>query len=129
MEIPLGYMVEATWSKQARWLGVVGRTELTAREIAAVNLSAWSELQKPFTLLEEMFDQGWGGPWGRAGLKAQAVWPMSSILVDTIEDNELCRDMTINTKDEWAKTRAALCEKLDRLGEKLPVQESAPHVQ
>jgi hypothetical protein len=57
-EIPLGYMLEAAWLDQARWLGLIGRTRLTTQELKRVNLHTWPELEKPFSLLSRLFDQG-----------------------------------------------------------------------
>ena len=57
--IPLGYMVEAAWPEQARWLGMIGRTRLTPFELEHVSLATWPDLRAPFGMLTTLFDHGW----------------------------------------------------------------------
>ena len=60
-EIPLGFLVEASWPGDARWLGLIGRTLLTAAELPRINLRTWPEMEKPFGMLDRLFDAMQGG--------------------------------------------------------------------
>lgn len=119
LEIPLGFMLEATWPKQARWLGLIGRTRLTPTEIAAVNLLTWPELEKPFDLLGRAFDRGWEGGWGEAWSVAQGLWSRSPVVVRTTDHDEWLLDATINTENAWTLTTEMLSNRLSLLGQRL----------
>jgi hypothetical protein len=119
LEIPLGFMLEATWHEQARWLGLIGRTGLTGYETSAVNLFAWAEMACPFDMLSQMFDQGWAAEWGGAGLTAASTWSRSPLIVRITDHSEMLNDLAIDTNATWAITSGILASRLSLLGHKL----------
>jgi hypothetical protein len=118
-EILLGFMLEAVWPDQARWLGLIGRTRLSSVEIKTVNLATWPEFEKPFGLLDRMFDQAWESAWGNAGVAAQQLWTRTSLIVQTDQHNQLLLEAKIDTDSAWASTVRMLDAQLTHLGEKL----------
>lgn len=119
LEIPLGYMLEAAWPDRARWLGLIGRTKLTGPEISAVNLLTWPQLERPFSLLDEMFDQGWEGPWGDACSIVQTKWGMSPVMALATNYDEVLTGRAIDSDAAWTSMKTFLCDELSKLGEKL----------
>lgn len=118
-KIPLGFMLEATWPSEARWLGLVGRRQLTGAELAATNVLTWPELEKPFDLLSQMFDAGWDAQWGEAAEAAQGLWARSPLIVRTSTVDALLTDATIDTDAAWSTTTSMLDTRLSDLGEQL----------
>jgi hypothetical protein len=118
-EIPLGFMLEAVWPEQARWLGLIGRTRLNSTEIDAINLATWPEMEKPFGLLDKIFDQGWEGAWGEAGIVAQTAWTRSALIIETSKHDELPSNAQIDSDTAWSATTDMLCAQLSLLGERL----------
>lgn len=120
LEIPLGFMLEAVWPDQARWLGLIGRPRLNAAEIGAVNLATWPELEKPFDLLGKVFNLCWEGGWGEAGIVAQRLWARSSLIVRTTDQtNKLLPSAQTDTESGWTDTSNMLMANLSSLGESL----------
>lgn len=118
-EIPLGFMLEAVWPDEARWLGLIGRTRLSVAESALINIATWPELKKPFSLLDRMFDQGWGAQWGEAGTATAALWARSSMIMDTQQQDELLAQASIESESAWAAATALLERQLSLLGDQL----------
>jgi hypothetical protein len=127
LEIPLGFMLEAVWPDQARWLGLIGRPRLNAAESGAVNLATWPELEKPFDLLGKIFDQSWEGAWGEAGIVAQGLWARSSLIVRTTDQTDkLLPNAQIDTDSGWTDTTNMLMANLSFLGENLTAYQLPP---
>lgn len=108
--IPLAYMLEASWPEQARWLGLIGRTRLTEAELERVNKATWPELQMPFAMLNELFEQGWESAWGEAGMAVQQQWSRSSFSID-VGEYPLMAPLSAETADAWTHT----CDSLSGL--------------
>lgn len=127
--IPLGYMLEAVWPDEARWLGLIGRTKLMGHELELVNLATWPDLEKPFTFLDKVFDQGWGGEWGNAGVIAQSVWLRSPLLVVIDDNDDLLKEAEIDSEAGWTSVTDMLAARLTMLGQKLrPLMPPTPSV-
>ncbi len=126
--IPLGFMIEATWPDQIRWLGLIGRTRLTVGEIHRVNLLTWPELEKPFDMLGRLFDKGWAAGWGEAGAAIAQDWASSALRVSTIDKHGLLDGSRIETDVEWATTVVMLDAHLTSLGLQLSpiIEPTAP---
>ncbi len=125
-EIPLGFMLEATWPDDARWLGIIGRTKLTTDETLLINFNTWPEMHEPFELLDKLFGYGWDADWGTAGEAAQSSWLMSALRIKTIDASDDLKDLRIMTDAEWSKTIEVLKSKLSAYGEQLkPYQPSS----
>src|SRR5581483_3803507 len=124
-QIPLGYMLEAVWPDQARWLGLIGRTELVPHELKLVNLATWPEMSKPFGLLDRTFDASWENEWGQAGETLRRLWFRSPLLVETAARNEMLVDMDIDSDAAWAITVNLLAECLSALGQHIRPLEPA----
>jgi hypothetical protein len=118
-ELLLGYLLEAVWPEQARWLGLIGRTRLIPSELALINLKTWPELEKPFGLLDRTFDESWEGSWGEAGATAQRLWTRSPLTVRGEQHDELLIEAEIDSDSAWTKTTDMLSSHLTLLGEKL----------
>jgi hypothetical protein len=118
-EIPLGYLIEAIWPDEARWLGLIGRTQLNTDEMDAANLLTWPELNKPFDLLKRLFNRAWKAKWGAAATNAQALWPRSPLLICTRDNPMLLAETTIETDAQWTATSGKLVTELSTLGESL----------
>ena len=118
-QVPLGYMLEAVWPDEARWLGLIGRTELTQHELAFVNCATWPELAKPFTLLSQTFDQSWEEEWGQASVGAARLWFRSPVLVEMTQRDEMLADTEVDTEASWTLTVTFLAERLSLLGQHL----------
>jgi hypothetical protein len=116
--IPLGFVLEATWPEQARWLGLIGRTRLTEPELDKINRATWPELQTPFGLLNKMFEQGWDSAWGEAGTILQNSWVRSSIAID-VDEYPLISEFSAETPEKWAGTCDGLGIVLNGFGAKL----------
>jgi len=111
--IPLGFMLEAAWPDQARWLGLIGRTRLTPLELDAVNTATWPELRAPFDMLDKLFDGGWNSAWGSAANSIQQQWSRSSFSIDN-GDFPLT-NMSAETAEAWTGTCDVLCTHLHML--------------
>lgn len=115
--IPLGFILEAAWPNQARWLGLIGRTRLTPLELDRINLTTWPDLRAPFGLLDSLFEKGWQSAWGEAGYSIQKDWSRSAFNVDT--DDHSIGTLTAETPEAWTATSDVLCTQLNALHVKL----------
>jgi hypothetical protein len=115
--IPLGFILEAAWPDQARWLGLIGRTRLTPLELDKINLITWPDLRAPFALLDNLFEKGWQSAWGEAGHSIQKDWSRSAFSVDT--DDHPITTLTADTPEAWTATSEVLCALLNALHVKL----------
>ncbi len=116
--IPLGFILEAAWPDQARWLGLIGRTRLTRPELDKINLTTWPDLCAPFALLDSLFEKGWQSAWGEAGYSIQKDWSRSAFSVKT-DDYPAVGTLTADTSEEWTATSDVLCTQLNALHVKL----------
>ncbi|QDF38260.1 hypothetical protein FJN17_12155 [Bradyrhizobium symbiodeficiens] len=57
--VPVGFVLEARWSNDVRWLGMLFRKRLTDFELAAVNVETWPEMQNLEGFLNKVFDDAW----------------------------------------------------------------------
>lgn len=96
--IPLGFLLEAAWIDQARWLGLIGRTTLIRPERDLINFATWPELEKPFVLLERLFDRGWDVDWGEAGSAVQADWCRSALSINVADASAFIANLPIETR-------------------------------
>lgn len=115
--LPLGFMLEAAWPAQARWLGLIGRTRLTPFELAQVNLTTWPALRMPFGMLDQLFEQGWASEWGQASQSIQKTWSRSALTIMT--DEYPLTTLSAETAEAWASTCDVLCTHLNALHVKL----------
>jgi hypothetical protein len=111
--IPIGFMLEAAWPEQARWLGLIGRTRLTPLELDRVNSTTWPELHAPFDMLDKLFDHGWAAEWGDAGSSMQKQWSRSSFSIETSEHP--LTTLSAETAEAWTASSNALCAQLNAL--------------
>ena len=118
-EIPLAFMLEGAWVERARWLGLIGRTKLTSSERDAINFATWPGLEKPFVLLERLFDQGWEAQWGKAGAAVQGAWGTSALSVRVEDASHIIAGLAVETDVAWIKTTDMLNARLSTLGEGL----------
>lgn len=128
---PIGYFVEARWSDDVRWLGVLFRKRLSPIETAHVNYETWPEMKdlKPF--METLFDRAWDAelPTGEqlptlgSTVLAGAYGMQSSL--QFVED-EL--DLEISSEDP-EQSFNALYSRLLGLHDRLTPTMSAPIVQ
>jgi hypothetical protein len=66
-EIPLGLVLEVVWPAKGRWMGLVGRTEITKNEMRLVHAPSLPELTKPWTFVLSGFEEAWRMPAGKSG--------------------------------------------------------------
>jgi hypothetical protein len=111
--LPLGFMLEAAWPDQARWLGLIGRTSLTRAELDCVNLTTWPELRAPFDLLDGLFDKGWEAKWGHADEAIRSEWSRSAFAIHT--DQHPLSTLSAETAEAWTSTCDVLCTQLNAL--------------
>lgn len=83
--IRLGYLVECCW-EDARWMGLVYRTNLTHNELRESNTDTWPELSAPEALLRNLFDAAWDSADGEGGAALQARYGGLSALRVVVED-------------------------------------------
>lgn len=81
--IPFARILECVWPDALRWVGLIGRTRLTPREMDAINLETWPEFREPHPLLSRLWDEGWNAQWGDAGVALQRAWSRSSLEITT----------------------------------------------
>src|SRR5216684_3815857 len=104
-----------------------GRTALTSTERAAINLATWPDLEKPFVLLERLFDRGWEAEWGEAGAAVQSDWGRSALSVDVEDASALIANVSIETEADWVKATDILVARLSALSGSLkPLLPPAP---
>jgi hypothetical protein len=60
--LPLGFALEARWSNDVRWLGMLFRKRLEVLETELVDLATWSELTNLDKFMKGLFDQAWSQP-------------------------------------------------------------------
>ena len=110
--LPLGFMLEAAWPDEARWLGIIGRVSLLPEELGTINLATWPELRTPFSLLDKMFEAGWQAAWGEAGGVANNQNLYSSINVQIEEAGGIIAGTQIESEAAWANTCNLLFQRL-----------------
>lgn len=57
--IPIGFALEARWSNDDRWLGMLFRKRLTGFELKAVNVETWPEMKELESFMNRVFDDAW----------------------------------------------------------------------
>lgn len=57
--LPVGFVLEARWSNDVRWLGMLFRRQLTPIELDRVDLRTWPEMAKLEPFMADMFEQTW----------------------------------------------------------------------
>jgi hypothetical protein len=57
--IRVGYLLEAHWQSQVRWLGLLFRRRLTVPELDKVNVATWPELKDLEPFMKGLFEQAW----------------------------------------------------------------------
>jgi hypothetical protein len=57
--IPVGFALEARWSNDVRWLGMLFRKRLSDRELETVNIETWPEMKNLESFMKELFEQTW----------------------------------------------------------------------
>jgi hypothetical protein len=57
--LPLAFALEARWSNDVRWLGMLFRKRLEPLETGLVDLETWPELKDPENFLNGLFDKIW----------------------------------------------------------------------
>jgi hypothetical protein len=119
--IPLGYMLEAAWPEKARWLGLIGRMQLTPLELDRVNTTTWPELRNPFGMLADLFEKGWVAQWGDAGSAIQGGWSRSAFHIDT-HDHQIGDALSAESLEAWAGTCNLLSAELNALRALEPFQ-------
>jgi hypothetical protein len=75
-----------------------------------------------------MFDQGWEGEWGGAGLLAQRLWARSALMVQTDQHDGLVKGVAIDTDAAWTIATEMLSARLSLLGEDLTPFQTTPPV-
>jgi hypothetical protein len=117
--IQLGVMIEAVWPDCARWLGIIGRTELTPHELEKVNLHSWPELREPSEFLERLFKEGWESEWGEAGSSLVENWGSSALIIATTDHSRILDLLEIDTEAGWATTTGLLSDRLENFSSSL----------
>lgn len=117
--IPLGVMLEAAWDDEARWLGLIFRTQLTSGEIAGINMVAWPELSDPSEFMTKLFDEAWGSSWGSSGAHLAQQWSSSSLLVTSQLLSEAAAPKRIETEADWERVSELLRTQLNLFGSEL----------
>jgi hypothetical protein len=114
-KIPLGFMLEAVWPEQARWLGVIGRDHLMPFELDLIGkLVRPMFATRPFDVPSQILSAGWRDPWGKAG----SSWPyMSAIQVEPVP--EAGEHLTPVEEGDWARGSMHLYGQLLSLRTKL----------
>jgi len=57
--IPVGFVLEARWSDDVRWLGMLFRKRLTPVELDTINIETWPEMQALEPFMNRLFDEVW----------------------------------------------------------------------
>jgi hypothetical protein len=57
--LPVGFVLEARWSNDVRWLGMLFRKRLMPIELDHVDLKTWPEMAKLEPFMNEMFEETW----------------------------------------------------------------------
>ena len=57
--IPVGFALEARWSNDVRWLGMIFRKRLSEIELEKVNVETWPEMKGLETFMKSLFEQTW----------------------------------------------------------------------
>ena len=65
--LPIGFMLEAHWSNDVRWLGILFRRRLTALELERVDLETWAELKELEPFMNGLFETAWTEDLGKPG--------------------------------------------------------------
>jgi hypothetical protein len=58
-KLPVAYMLEAHWSDDVRWLGMLFRKRLLPPEIGRVDLDTWPEMKDLPQFMNRLFDEAW----------------------------------------------------------------------
>lgn len=64
--LPLGYVLEARWSDDVRWLGMLFRRRLSPLELEHVDLETWHELKDLEPFMNGLFENAWSQELGAA---------------------------------------------------------------
>jgi len=57
--LPLGFVLEARWSSEVCWLGMLFRRRLSPLEMDYVNLETWPEMRDLESFMKGLFDRVW----------------------------------------------------------------------
>jgi hypothetical protein len=57
--LPVGFVLEAHWNNDVRWLGMLFRKRLMPLELDRVNLETWPEMNDLETFMNGLFDKVW----------------------------------------------------------------------
>jgi hypothetical protein len=57
--LPVGFVLEARWSDNVRWLGMLFRKRLTAKELDLVDVETWPEMKGLELFMNEVFNDVW----------------------------------------------------------------------
>ena len=111
--IPLGVMIEAVVPERARWLGLIGRPRLVRLELDMINLRTWPQLDAPFAMMTDMFEQAWEAGPGLAGSHLSGKFGSSALSVLTNDSAAVSQVLKADTAADWAITRHALLQSLE----------------
>lgn len=87
--IPVGFMLDAYWQDEARWLGLSYRERLTVSELDLVNLETWPELDDIEAFADSLFDRAWASGLELGSLVLAKSFPAYSALSFNAEPAEL----------------------------------------
>lgn len=113
--VPLAFMLEGVWPGEARWLGLIGRTQLTPLELDRINLTTWPDLAQPFKFLSGLFTHGWNADEGEAGAAVFSAWRRSAVDIAVKDYEDPLRNKNVNFKDAPDEACNALLGELGKL--------------
>lgn len=74
--LPVGYVLEARWNNDVRWLGMLFRKRLMPIELEHVDLKTWPEMQGLEPFMTRLFDEVWEQELGSDGASPQMGAPI-----------------------------------------------------
>jgi hypothetical protein len=57
--LPVGFVLEARWNNNVRWLGMLFRKRLTPKELDLVNVETWPEMKGLEPFMNKVFEDAW----------------------------------------------------------------------
>lgn len=115
--IPLAVMLEVVWPTKGRWLGILGRTEITKAEMRLVNPPSLLEMTKPWDFIQKKFDFAWDQQAGQSGHVLSKLHSFS-LNVSPPKEVDAFKDENLPADAAWPQISSVLLHKLyeyDRL--------------
>jgi hypothetical protein len=116
--IPLAKILEVVWPAKGRWLGLVGRTQITREEMRLVNPPSLPELTKPWAFVLSAFEHSWGQPAGKSCYVLSKQFSYS-LNVSYPGSHSLSSLTKLTADAKWPEIVSILMKELEVLGRDL----------